>query len=122
MIVCIIIIFIYGKLRCKYQFKDPLQYKIPIWDLDGWSVSHLIFYGFIGYLYPDYLITVMICGILWEIFEFCYGYYKPNYLKIFDNCITTDQKEKWWYGKFSDLIVNLLGFIVGSYLGKNIIK
>ena len=41
----LLIIFIYGSYRCKNpNYKDILETKIYIGDLDGWSISHLLFF------------------------------------------------------------------------------
>ena len=117
-------IFIYGKYRCDNpDFKDPLQIKIPIWDLDGWSILHFFTFLYFGYLFPNYLFLAMIIGILWELFEFFYGYFKPTFLRGWGHCISTDIIDKdnnniWWYGKISDLACNFTGFICGMYFRK----
>ena len=63
----------------------------------------------------------MFFGVLWELFEFYYGYFKPQFLKGWGHCISTDNNDSgglWWYGKISDLICNFTGFICGMYLRK----
>ena len=45
----------YGTFRCKTtDFQDPLTKSMagPPWDLflDGWGISHFMFYGFLAYI------------------------------------------------------------------------
>jgi len=120
-IICVIIIFIYGSYRCNNpDFKDPLQTKLRLFDLDGWSLSHLLFFMLIGYNYGgQYLIAAFILGVLWEGFEHYYGEKRPGWLGGYGDCnkMRTDPLEgNWWYGKFSDIIMNILGLIIGYYL------
>jgi len=74
-IVCVFLIFIYSSyIRDNKDFKDVLQTKLGLFDLDGWSVSHLLFFMLIGYNYGDkYLVAAFILGVIWEIFEKLYA-------------------------------------------------
>lgn len=125
--ICVYTIYMLSAYRCKVgeisilepnENKDNFfkKYKLTQYGIDTWSVIHFLFYGFVGYLYPQTLILTMILGILWEIFEFYVGKNKPSILKNIGFC-STDGKEKiWWYGKISDIIVNYIGFIIGKFL------
>ena len=120
-ILCLIfltICLLYGKYRCNnVDFEDPFQYKIGIGDLDGWSMIHIGEYIVLGYLFPDYFYFIMLIGLLWEMFEFYYEFYKPNWLEGNGHCVTTDNDDRlWWYGKVSDIFCNILGFIVGMHI------
>jgi hypothetical protein len=118
MIICVLIIMIYGHLRCQL-FPDPLQKKLPIWDLDGWSVIHFLFYMSMSFMYPKYFWTITICGILWELFEEYCNVYQPTIFKKYGPCASTDvalqkgNERIWWYGKISDIVMNVLGSILG---------
>ena len=125
LIFCILIIFIYGNYRCNNpEYNDILQTSIGVWDLDGWSLSHLLFFTFIGYQCVNgckntkYLILAFIAGVIWELFEYYYGKKRPDWLG--GNCNSgTDkkgEKDVWWYAKSSDIIMNLLGLLIGYYL------
>jgi hypothetical protein len=50
-IICIIIIITYSTIKCKLDFPDPLHINLPIWNLNGWSITHILFFMFIGYNY-----------------------------------------------------------------------
>ncbi len=116
-------IFLYGKYRCDLpEYFDVLQTKLHLWDLDGWSLVHLLFYMLQGYLYPNSFYFSMSMGILWELFEQFYGKNPPEFLRGFGHCAKTDPDDTdtklWWYGKISDLIMNGSGFLIGLYLTK----
>ena len=53
----------------------------------------------------------MINGVMWELFEFYLGYYKP--LWFFQTANTQLNTSKWWHGRISDLFVNCIGFTIG---------
>jgi hypothetical protein len=117
--IAIAIIIVYGHYRCKNKnFTDPLGHKIPIGDLDGWSLDHILWNFILGYFFPKYILFILFLGILWELFETYCGIYKPDFLNNWGYC-TTDKKNNdkvWWYGKFSDIICNLTGVLLGSYV------
>ena len=125
-VVCAVPIFMYGNYRCENpDFKDPLQTKLGIGDLDGWSLSHLLFFMFIGYHFKGkYLIAAFFIGVLWELFEHYYGEERPGWLGGYGDCdMRTDSLEgNWWYGKWSDIVMNLIGLVLGSHLLKKIIR
>lgn len=119
-IVCLLIIFYYGWYRCKYikNQVDILEFKLfkNVKNLDGWTLDHLIFYTVIGYMYPYSIRLTFLFGCIWELFEFWVGIYKPSILSEFGFCnsLNSDQQDKvWWYGKWEDIITNLIGLIIG---------
>ena len=123
-IICITTILVYGRYRVlnKKTYKDPListkiiQSKM-FGDVDGWSFAHFFFFMLIGYLFPNELYLSMTFGIIWELFEHLSGKYKPACLTGFSIGYTDDAEyEGWWYGKLSDLLMNLVGFLIGSRL------
>ena len=102
-IICIIIITCIDKL----SFLDHVFVKNSKVVLTGWSISHYVTYFFIGYLCPENFQTYMMIGLMWEIFEKCYG-------KLTD-------RELYWtssglQGQLFDIIMNILGYISGNYL------
>jgi len=126
-VVCAVLIFMYGNYRCENpDFKDPLQTKLGIGDLDGWSLSHLLFFMFIGYHFKGkYLIAAFFIGVLWELFEHYCGSTGTAPAWLGGDCskIRTDPLEgNWWYGKWSDIVMNLIGLVLGSHLLKMIIR
>tara|TARA_B100001094_G_C17998911_1_gene704117 strand:+ start:138 stop:557 length:420 start_codon:yes stop_codon:yes gene_type:complete len=125
-IVNILCIFLYGSYRCNNpEFKDILEKEIGILDLDGWSISHLLSFTLIGYLFPhkNYILLASIFGIIWELFEHYYGKNRPGWLGGYGDCkkLQSDKTDdgNWWYGKISDIIMNSLGLMIGFYLWKH---
>jgi len=115
----LIFIFLYGNYRCTHKtFKDPLEKTIGINGLDGWSLTHFFFFMTVGYLFPYTIFQTMILGILWELFEHIYGKHRPGWLGGYggacNNMATDKEHGNWWYGKWSDIMCNLIGFLIGS--------
>ena len=120
MVLPAIFVFSYGKYRSVYpMYKDPLMNKLGIWNLDYWSLTHFIWYGLSGYLFPECDLIILGCGLVWEGFEHWMGQARPAILGGFGDCpenVNAKNNEKWWYGRGSDLIMNTLGFYICSYL------
>lgn len=125
--ICIFTIYIISLYRCEVGQINILEkpsdkyilfnrYKLSDYGIDVWSLLHFLFYGFLGYLYPETFIFTMGLGIVWETFEFYIGKHRPAFLKNIGFCSTDGNETTWWYGKFSDIIVNYLGFISGKIL------
>lgn len=115
----IIFIMLYGKYRCTHKkFKDPLEFGL-FWGLDGWSASHFFWFMIIGYVYPETIILSTTLGICWELFEHYYGKERPGWLGGYGDCnnLATDMAGgNWWYGKWTDIICNLFGFLTGHFI------
>ena len=110
-------IFPYGKYRCTHkEFKDPLE--TPLFaGLDGWSATHFFFFLSLGYFFPDTFILSMAIGVGWELFEHYYGKERPGWLGGYGDCndLATDRVEgNWWYGKWTDIVCNAAGFLLGA--------
>ena len=121
--VSIFSIFLYGKYRCDNitKHKDVLEFslfhKSEELGLDGWSITHYCLYVVFGYLYPNVLVVTISLGILWELFETYVGIYKPDVISGFGFCELSNNRYKvWWYGKWSDVVLNILGFLSGMTL------
>ena len=90
---------------------DFLLIKLNIGDLDGWSVTHVLYNLFLGYQFPNLFVEIMLLGIIWEILETIFGYF-PG---VFDCKVTTDADD-WWFGRVSDIIMNFIGASIGYSL------
>ena len=116
----VIAIVLYGTFRCKsVNYKDPLTSTLikngPFGEsIDGWSVTHFCLFGILAFFFPrwDHLLFLMTLGILWEILESIFKDH-PFYLSRCKYNITTDSGTGWWYGKYSDILVNILGMTLG---------
>ena len=124
-IFCPLLIGLYGYYRCKNleTHNDLFGFSLfnnsqSDYGLDGWSLTHLFFYMLIGYLFPEKMVFTISLGIIWELFETYIGLYKPSIFKEFGFC-STDNSKVWWYGKYSDILVNFIGFIIGQHLALN---
>ena len=123
-IICMIgSIFIYGNYRCQHpEFKDPLQK--PLFDeklpwLDGWAFTHFWAFLLIGLLTQNVSVFLPLSfgvGIAWEIFEHVVGKERPGWMGGYGGCnLATDKNEdgNWWYGNWTDLLMNGIGMILG---------
>jgi phosphatidylserine decarboxylase len=123
---CVVVIFMYGKYRCENikDHTDMLEFSLfknsKKYGIDGWLLSHLLFFMLLGYLYPNSMRISVIFGVLWEIFEWYVGIYKPKWLEGMGFCKSpSGAKNKgkvWWYGKWQDIISNTSGFTIGKYI------
>lgn len=71
---------------------------------DCWALSHFLFYILLGFLFPHYWKLVIFIGIAWEIFE---------YIGERVEKLLFPKAKLYWCAKFSDIIVNITGFITG---------
>lgn len=133
-IICVASILAYSKLKCKFMnSKDIMLTKIGM-GLDLWSISHLLFNMLVGYYFSgNYLIYAFILGCIWELIEYLYGlmitHHAENNINEFSwltdiECNFKTDNGVWWYHKWSDIVMNTFGLIIGSYLrikkfGKN---
>ena len=116
----ILFIFPYGKFRCRHKkFKDFLETSLFL-GLDGWSVSHFFWYMALGYIFPETFILTTCIGIIWELFEYYYGKKRPGWLSGYGDCQGLESDKEgygnWWYGKWSDIVCNTSGFLIGQYM------
>jgi|688.fasta_scaffold272622_3 hypothetical protein len=127
-IICVILIFLYGIIVRKYLKKDILEYKFgKCTGCDYWAVTHFLFFVLLGYLWPNLLVELAIIGVLWEFIETYLGTRK---LKLFGKRIqligATDDKgnvieekeDQWWYGRVSDIAFNTVGLVIGWKLSQ----
>ncbi len=120
---CAFIIVLYGTWRCKNKsFTDPLTETLIGGEsmksyTDGWGLLHFVFYAFLTYLYPKYVIPIFIMGVIWEIIE-SMSKDTPFYLTSCNTEIDSDKQKAWWYGRWQDIVMNTLGQLFGYILYK----
>lgn len=117
-------IFMYGNYRCKHpEFKDPLEK--PLFDdlpwLDGWAFSHFFAFFLFGLLHTNFNVLPLIVGIgiAWEVFEHTLGKERPGWMGGYGGCnLSTDKNDdgNWWYGKWTDIVMNCLGLLLGYFI------
>jgi len=126
LVVCVLLIVAYGHLLRATGFRDILAtplYSHPICpDLDGWSVTHLLFFGLLGLLYPGHHLAFFGAGVAWEVVETALG---QNRFEVSGrrvqligeqdaSGVSTGKDDSYWYGKSSDIIVNAGAYSLGS--------
>jgi hypothetical protein len=121
------IIFILVGHIFEENIQKYLQYSIyknDSFNFDGWSFLHFILYFCFGFVKPGYTFTLFTAGVMFEIFED--GKSSDNNTQLLD-CTNLDIKKSligsvyckgsdnsYWYGKFDDIVFNLLGYITGQ--------
>lgn len=117
---CVGAIAIYGLYRCNVAPIDPLRGPM-IGPIDGWAMTHIVFYGALAFAYPhvDTLALIAILGMLWEAFEIAgTGTRLPRLVCRHPELIhpITGDRDTWWYGRWEDIFWNTVGMAVGVAL------
>jgi hypothetical protein len=127
-ILCIVFIVIGHEYRESVQLLLKRDFiKLPATTIDWWSISHLIVYGIFGFLLPNYHATFLLLGTGFEIFEDALCSDENTQLVDCKNnkshlmCLFSRNND-YWYGKWDDVFINLLGYTVGSSLRTTFIK
>lgn len=99
------------------------------------AISHVVFFALLGYCFPNDGIFWQCLGILWEIAEVIVDQ-NHNLLEYTGGCthedIALENKGNYldnvirimptqlhvWHSSFSDIVCNILGFMIGSQLRK----
>ena len=114
LIIIVISIFLYGSYRCNHlDYDDPLERKLHILELDGWSLSHFILFMILGFFYPAYLPLWFVLGCLWELCEYIFKSVGGKRCQG-----VNPRNDKWWYSRWSDIFVNTGGLLTGLTLGR----
>lgn len=111
------LVFMYKSILSYLEIppnRDPLIYNFfdNNMDLNGWSVTHFIVFAIAGYYGHKHIMCLLFVGIMWEITEVYLSFMNKN---------LTDNHPDWWYGSYSDIIVDFLGLMTGKYLIRNYI-
>lgn len=85
----------------RLSFLDPVIIKNP--RLTIWSLTHLTWFFIMGKVCPNNFLVFFIMGIIWEIFEKCYGQ-------------LTDKECYWtsngYTGQIYDIVMNSIGYFL----------
>jgi hypothetical protein len=109
-------------------------------QITGWTISHFLLFLVLGIMCPNNFTFILVAGISWEILEFMLEY-NNKVLNNFISQLTTNSDKKlssdefWHYyygksrnssgfywsssggtGQVIDVIMDLLGYITGSYI------
>ena len=123
---CALIFIIVGHY---YRDKIQLRLKKELFvysedSLDLWSVSHFVLFFLFGVFEPNKHLTFFNIGICFEILEDmlssdkttqlcdCMHQEKNNVLQ--NTLFCNGYNDGYWYAKFSDVFVNLVGYTCGS--------
>lgn len=109
------IIFIYGLCLCIFRFEDYLHTEINS-HINFWVISHFFFYLIIGYFFPETFWLSMTIGVVWEIYEDFLEKFSKKHLSLISLKICKLDNFIWWYGRYEDVIANMLGFLLGQYM------
>ena len=125
-VVAVLAIVAYGALLRRTGWPDALStplYSHPLCtDVDGWSVTHLFFFFALGLLFPGQHLQFFLVGAGWEVVETVLG---QNRLEVSGRRLqligdqdaegrATGKDDAFWYGKQSDIVVDTLGYCLGS--------
>lgn len=119
-IIAIIFIIIGHCYREKIQMALKQEFvKLPGTTLDWWSVSHFLLFGFLGFVLPNRHFSFLMLGAAFELVEDMLS--SDNTTQLAD-CRTKKEgimcalsiNDDYWYAKWDDVFVNLLGYTVGS--------
>lgn len=123
MVLCIMA---YGTYRCNREdYRDPLTTNFGPKSLekflDGWGISHFLFFGALAFMFSDKksLILIAALGVTWEIIEIIFKDH-PFYLSDCKYTLQTDSGEGWWYGRWEDIVMNSLGMLTGVMIKKQV--
>jgi len=126
-IICVLVIIIYGYFLRATKTRDVLAQRLyhhPLCpDIDGWSVSHFLFFGLLGVLYPGHHLQFFAVGALWEVIETGLGQNRVEVsgkrLQLIgeqdEDGSSTGKDDAFWYGKASDITVDAAGYALGSW-------
>ena len=138
LLACVAIsIFFYGNYRClNPNYDDVLLTGSNLCSIcDLWSILHFLLFFMLAFIHPDCYIVLFIYGVLWEYLEYKIYHAKKSLSKnaslpehmlhkilSVSNCkkehSLSDKYQEWMYHKWSDIGMNVLGLLLGTYLGR----
>jgi hypothetical protein len=85
--------------------------------IDILTLIHLLIWVTIGYFFPNHYLIALLLGILWELFEYMIVKVDIFYVLAKKYWFIP---EKYWneriYNTIIDIIVNMIGYYIGSQL------
>ena len=112
----ILVYLVVLKAKFKSNNFDPLLTETAFGN--GWKISHVIFFAFLGYSFPNCFFSAMSAGIAWEFFELIIGNLTPKFFPEFANSVD-ENWNSWYYASWWDIVMNFFGFIIGRWLRFN---
>lgn len=116
-----ILLHIFAFVRCtlnKYNINIDIMSmnKKNSKIFNGWALSHLLLYVYIGYHYPDNYLFVIIIGILWEIYEYNFSTNDIFINNIYIGLCGIEDGYHQMIHNIYDPFINLLGYYIGIQL------
>ena len=133
MIVISIIFIMIGHIwheEIQAKLKQPIVH-VNAFDIDWWSISHFMLFGFLGFIYPNRHMSFLGLGVAWEVFEDMLS--NDSQTQLWDckrvgrrglvgKLMCRGYEDAYWYGKIDDIAMNLLGFTLGSAIRTTLVK
>lgn len=134
--IAIMIVVVMAFIMIGHIYRETIQgpLKKPLFTInafdnkivfDWWSASHIGFYMVIGYLVPQHFWGFALMGAGFEAFE---DFLSSDETTKMVNCSVVDKKtiaqqiwcngvqDSYWYSKWDDIIVNMIGYAIGEYI------
>ena len=118
-VIASIVFIIYGHSYPFYIKKPMLDKNITI-NFNLWSLTHFLLFFYFGRQFPKKLLLFTFYGILWEFLEDYLA--KDSMTKLVDckkkknHIWCKGNKETYWNAKYDDILINIFGFLLGSYI------
>ena len=93
-----------------------------IGNFGGWNLTHLIFYYFVGLLFPDCILIAMVIGVIWEIFEEILGSINLPGMVNTTGVSGLQYGDRWVKGNLNDILCNFIGFVAGMLTTKYLLN
>jgi len=101
--------------------------ELPQTTVDLWSITHVIMYAYFGWLMPGKGFEFFLFGVGFEVLE---DYLASNAKTQLFSCASgalsfwchSSSNDIYWYGKWDDLLFNLLGYTIGEFVKKKFNK
>ncbi len=131
-IICVLGIFAVLFICIGHIYREAVQNKLkqelihlPETSLDWWSVSHFLLFAIFGVIEPGHHSKFFMLGAAFEIIEDILSADETTQLmdcgdpaykndKFYGNIFCNGIQNDYWYGKWDDVFVNQLGYMLGS--------
>lgn len=125
-LLCVLFIVLYGAWLRWAGRPDVLERRLveqPA-GLDGWGLAHVFFFGLLGFLYPRRHAQFLLVGVAWELIESLLGQTNlrcgGSRLQLIGDTDAagrpTGKEDAYWYGRSSDVLMDVVGYTLGSAL------
>ena len=113
-LVVFLFIVTYGYyVRVKSE-PDVLETKFASCDgCDYWAGTHFLLNALLAFTLPDHVTLFFVVGSSYEVFEQLVGQTDNAVQRLGPR---SDGVQTWWYGRFSDILFNTTGLLVGLLL------